>query len=70
MKKEFKKYIDKAVERFYQFHELKCTNEDIRAFSVMLQIDAMTSQPPSSTFWESLVELTKEQKKHLKSITK
>lgn len=50
MKKEFKKYIDKAVERFYQFHELKGTNEDIRAFSVMLQIDAMTSQPPSSTF--------------------
>lgn len=66
MKEQFKQYIDKALERFLVMHELKGNNEDIKAFCVMLQIDAMTSQPPSSPYWQSVPELTNAERKKLK----
>lgn len=70
MKKEFKKYIDKAVERFYLFHELKGNNDDIRAFSFMLRVDAFTPEPPNEPFGHSLVQLTEKNRKELKSLNR
>jgi hypothetical protein len=67
MKEEFRKYIDKAIERFFIFHELEGNNDNIRAFSLMLRIDAFTPEPPNEPFGHSLVTLA--HKRHSPTLT-
>jgi len=66
MKEEFKKYIYQAVERFLFSHKLEGNNDDIRAFSIMLRVDAFTPDTPNEPFGHSLVNLAKKQVKELR----
>lgn len=65
-KKDFQDYINKSLETFLNAFELKGTPEDIKSFAVMLNVDA-SFQKPWEVFWESIVELTDKQRKHLQN---
>lgn len=43
-KKEFRKYIDFAVDRYFKFYELQGNSDDIRNFSIMISMDSMLSK--------------------------